>query len=278
MLQFGMPTLIEITSLEDTMQLCKELGLDFVELNMNLPQYQAEHLADISYLKSLQEQYGVGYTIHLDENLNVCDFNKAVADAYTDTVVRAIKAAKAIGVSVLNMHMNHGVHFTLPDRKVQLFEQYFENYMSAWKKFRDVCECEINGADIKICMENTDGYRSYEKSAIAFLLQSDVFGLTWDIGHSNAAKNVDEAFILEHRDRLCHFHIHDSQGKQDHMTLGTGEIDLEQRLSVAEEGQCRCVVETKTVAALKESVKWIESRRYHHKKAGFYNVNAGTGV
>ena len=62
------------------------------------------------------------------------------------------------------------------------------------------------------------------------------------------------------------------------MTLGTGEIDLEQRLSVAEEGQCRCVVETKTVAALKESVKWIESRRYHHKKAGFYNVNAGTGV
>lgn len=145
----------------------------------------------------------------------------------------------------MNMHMNHGVHFTLPNQKVQLFEQYFEEYMGAWEEFRSVCEQEAEGSDIKICIENTDGYKSYEKSAIAFLLQSDVFGLTWDIGHSNAAGNVDEPFILEHQDKLYHFHIHDSLGKQDHMTLGTGEIDLGQRLDLAEKCQCRCVVETK---------------------------------
>jgi hypothetical protein len=34
---FGMPTLIELYGLEETMELCLELGLDFVELNMNLP-------------------------------------------------------------------------------------------------------------------------------------------------------------------------------------------------------------------------------------------------
>ncbi|MDE7332996.1 MAG: hypothetical protein K2O16_12320 [Lachnospiraceae bacterium] len=81
------------------------LDLSFVELNMNLPQYQAECLENIPYLKSLQEQYQIGYTIHLDENLNVCDFNKAVAKAYTDTVVRTIQVAKALEVPVLNMHM-----------------------------------------------------------------------------------------------------------------------------------------------------------------------------
>lgn len=37
-----MPTLIELNSLEDTIQLCKELQLSFIELNMNLPQYQIE--------------------------------------------------------------------------------------------------------------------------------------------------------------------------------------------------------------------------------------------
>lgn len=78
-LQFGMPTLIETAGLEDAMKLCGELGLDFVELNMNLPQYQAEGLEDTAYLKSMQQKYQVGYTIHLDENLNVCDFNRAVA-------------------------------------------------------------------------------------------------------------------------------------------------------------------------------------------------------
>lgn len=178
MLQFGMPTLIEIDSLEVTMQLCEELGLDFVELNMNLPQYQAERLEDVGYLRQLQEKYGIGYTIHLDENLNVCDFNKAVAKAYMDTVVRAIRTAKALEVPILNMHMNHGVHFTLPDKTVQLFEQYFEEYMKTWKEFREVCERTVDGADLKICIENTDGYRRYERSAVEYLLQSDVFCLT----------------------------------------------------------------------------------------------------
>ena len=86
MLQFGMLTLIEVDRLADTMELCKELSLSFVELNMNLPQYQADCLENISYLKSLQDKYQIGFTIHLDENLNVCDFNKAVAKAYVDTV------------------------------------------------------------------------------------------------------------------------------------------------------------------------------------------------
>lgn len=261
-IKFGMPTLIELDSLEETMGLCRELGLDFVELNMNLPQYQAKGLEDTAYLKSLQQKYQVGYTIHLDENLNVCDFNQAVSDAYTGTVERAVRAAKAIGASVLNMHMNHGVYFTLPDRKVHLFERYFRQYMQSWKKFRDVCERAAEGSDIIICIENTDGYREYEKEAIEFLLESKVFGLTWDIGHSNGVGDIDEPFIMAHRDRLHHFHIHDGLGRQNHMTLGTGEIDLRQRLQIAEECGCRCVVETKTAQALRESVGWLAAQEF----------------
>lgn len=257
MLQFGMPTLIEIESLEETMQLCKELGLSFVELNMNLPQYQIEHLEDTSYLKALNKKYQIGYTIHLDENLNVCDFNKAVAGAYIDTVDRTIQVAKALDVPVLNMHMNHGVHFTLPDRKIQLFAQYFDDYMESWKKFCTLCEKSIGDSGIKICIENTNGYRDYEKSAIEYLLQSEVFGLTWDIGHSNAVANIDEKFILANSGKLCHFHVHDSLGKNDHMTLGTGEIDLAQRFRIAKDCQCRCVIETKTIEALNKSVLWL---------------------
>lgn len=257
-----MPTLIEIESLEETMVLCKELGLSFVELNMNLPQYQVEHLGDTTYLKELKEKYQIGYTIHLDENLNVCDFNKGVARAYMDTVARTISVAKALDVPVLNMHMNHGVHFTLPERKIQLFEQYFEDYIESWKRFCTLCEQSIGNSDIKICIENTNGYRDYEKSAIEYLLRSEVFGLTWDVGHSNATSNIDEKFILANRDKLCHFHIHDSLGKNDHMTLGTGEIDLAQRLSIAKDCQCRCVVETKTIEALNKSVHWLRKNEY----------------
>jgi len=37
-MQYGMPTLIETNSIEECAALCKELHLDFIELNMNLPQ------------------------------------------------------------------------------------------------------------------------------------------------------------------------------------------------------------------------------------------------
>ena len=43
-MQFGMPTLIENDTLADNIALCRELGLSFVELNMNFPEDQVEKL------------------------------------------------------------------------------------------------------------------------------------------------------------------------------------------------------------------------------------------
>ena len=70
---------------------------------------------------------------------------------------------------------------------------------------------------------------------------------------------MDEEFLMQRKDRLYHFHIHDGLENKNHQTLGTGEIDLHQRLGIARECGCRCVVETKTVEALRESVLWLRN-------------------
>ena len=125
------------------------------------------------------------HTIHLDENINVSDFNSLVAKAYMETVERTIQVAKKLEIPILNMHMNHGVHFTLPERKVKLFEQYRETYLKSITGFRDMCEQTIGHDDIHICIENTDGFMDYEKEAIELQLQSKVFALTWEIGRAH---------------------------------------------------------------------------------------------
>lgn len=256
-MKFGMPTLIENNNIEETALLCYELGLDFIELNMNLPQYQVEALEETAKFQSLAKKYEIFYTIHLDENLNVCDFNRAVTSAYLETVRRTIEAAKKLCAPVINMHMNHGVHFTLPNKKVQLFEKYNKNYMADIKEFRKICDSALEGSNIKISIENTDGYREYEKAAIEYLLESDAFTLTWDIGHSHACENIDELFMLGYIDKLKHFHIHDAIGKNNHLILGNGEIDIIERLSIAKKCGARCVLETKTIDALRKSVSWL---------------------
>ena len=273
-MQFGMPTLIENRTLEDNVNLCRELGLSFIELNMNFPEYQVEKLEETENLTALAEEAGIYYTIHLDENLNIADFNSLVTDAYLETVRRAIGAAKKLlflressrliptQPLTINMHMHHGIFITLPDRKVQMYDRDFDTYMHSFAVFRDKCEEWIGDADIRITVENTDGFREYEKKAIEFLLESPKFGLTWDIGHSKATGEKDVPFILEHKDRLIHFHIHDGkeQPPKNHLALGDGEIDLADRLKLAEKSNARCVLETKTIEALKKSVMWLKQR------------------
>ncbi len=256
-LHYGMPTLIETSTLEECAKLCAELGLDFIELNMNLPQYQLDKI-DVDYFKSIADKYGIYYTIHLDENLNVCDFNTYVADAYKKTVADAIKIAKLLNVRVLNMHMAKGVYFTLPDRKVLLFSEYKDRYLESIVDFRDMCENAIGGADIKICIENCDGYEVFQKEAIEILLESQVVALTFDVGHNHGIGGTDEEFIMKHKERLTHIHLHDAKGRKNHLTLGTGEMDIEKYLSLAKEQNCRVVLETKTIAGLKQSVEWLK--------------------
>ncbi len=273
MIQYGMPTLIENRTPEDNADLCSSLGLKFIELNMNFPEYQADQLEQTDRLIRIAEEAGIYYTIHLDENLNIADFNALVSEAYLETVRRSIEVTKKLMCLrdrfgdrsqplTLNMHMNHGIYITLPDRKVQMYDRDFDTYMRSFSVFRDKCEEWIGDSDVRIAVENTDGFRGYEKKAIEFLLESPKFGLTWDIGHSKATGEKDVPFILEHRDKLIHFHIHDGseQPPKNHLALGDGEIDLKDRLKLAESMNARCVLETKTIEALKKSVKWLEER------------------
>ena len=273
-MQFGMPTLIENRTLEENAALCETLGLRFIELNMNFPEYQVDRLEQTEELIRIGNQHGLYYTIHLDENLNIADFNPLVARAWLETVRRTIFAAKVLlplrdryGDSrqplTLNMHMHHGIYITLPDRKAYMYERDFETYMESFAAFRSLCEEWIGGSDIMMAIENTDGFREYEKKAMAFLLESPKFGLTWDIGHSKATHEKDVPFLMEHQEKLIHFHIHDGTETppRNHLALGDGEIHLKERLRTAKKSHARCVLETKTVQALKQSVQWLRNNR-----------------
>ena len=271
MLEFGMPTLIENRTLEDNISLCNEMGLSFIELNMNFPEYQIDKMENIDWFYKKADEAGIYYTIHLDENLNVADFNPLVRAAYLETVHRTIEVAKHFvelknkygkreQPLIINMHMHHGIYITLPDKKVQMNERDFDVYMEYFLFFIKACEEWIGDSDIRIAIENTSGFREYEKSAIERMLKSDCFVMTWDIGHSKATGETDVPYILSHKEKLSHFHIHDGSETppKNHLALGDGEIDLMDRLNVAKACNARCVLETKTIKALRKSVEWLK--------------------
>ena len=174
---FGMPTLIENKSLEEDVKLCERLGLSFVELNMNFPQYQVDRLENTEVLRSAAEKAGIFYSIHMEEDFDIATFNPLTAEAYLETMRRTIRVAKKLSELnpedspfIINMHMVHGIHITLPDQKVMLYESRKEEYLDAFLRFRTLVEEWIGSEKILVTIENTDGFKPYETEAIGLLL------------------------------------------------------------------------------------------------------------
>ena len=260
-MQFGMPTLIESKTIEETAALCRELGLAFIEFNMDLPDYQIDRLTS-ARLAQTAEKYGIYYTIHLEDTAYPWNFNKRIAEGYTETVLQTIEVAKQLFVPVLNMHFHQGEYFTLPDRKAYLFEEYREEYLQKLTAFRDACTAAINGADIKICVENTRSFKlDFVAEGIAILLKSPIFALTFDTGHNAGNNFLQQPLIEHHIDRLSHMHLHDySKTRSAHLPLGEGELDLMKYLDLSKANDCRVVLEVKTADGLRRSVNWLKTR------------------
>ena len=251
-MDFGMPFLLENNSLEECAALCQRLRLSFVELNANYPACQN---LNADTLRNLAERYGIYFTLHIEEECDPFTFNHRVRTAWLNTVRDAIDLAKDAGVQLLNMHLPKGVYITLPDRRVYLYNNYDAAYHEAVTSFRHMVEEAIGDSRIHLCIENTDGFAPHELAALEFLLESPLFGLTLDIGHSHGVGNVDIPFYEKHADRLIHMHGHDALGRRNHLALGDGEINLKDRFSWAARNGARIVLETKTIAALEESLR-----------------------
>lgn len=251
----GMPSMIELNTVAESVALCKELGLSFLELNTNFPQHQP-HLLDPSELIALAGDAGIFYTIHLNDDLHVAEFNPHVAKGYCDSVLETIVFAKKIGAPVLNMHLSGGAYYTMPDRRIRFYEAYEDEYLRGMSNFRDLCTEAVGDAPIRVCVENTTGYLPFQLKALDILLESPVFGLTLDIGHNCCAGNVDEPFILTHADRLHHMHLHDvADGRKDHLPFGAGDLELTKYIALADNRTA--VVEVKTIAGLRQAIDWL---------------------
>lgn len=256
-MKFGMPTLVECKDIFECADVAVKNKLDFIEINMSFPQYQASSMSTDS-LVSLSKRTGLFFTIHADEQLNPFDFNPAVSECYFGVMRDTIRFAKAIGAPIINMHLLKGVYVTLPGKVVLLTDVYFEDYVTRVRTFIKMCEREIGGAPLNITIENVDSnpFTDSQLKALELFMKSPVFALTLDTGHEMCLKNADSHVFSRYPDKLLHMHLHDSDGKSCHHALGDGKLDISAKLSALKGNTC--LIEVKTIAGLEKSIKFLE--------------------
>ncbi len=251
-----MPTLLEFESLEDNVRFCHDHKLKFVEVNMNMPEFQVEAM-DRDHLRHLMETYGVYFTFHMADNMDIANFQEEVRLVNVDLVKRTLEFAESIGSPIVNMHMQKGVYFTLPDRKVYIYQKYLERYLSYVHEFHSQMNVMLKGMNVNLAVENTGDFnREFIRSSTEELISQPNIVMTYDIGHDHSFGN-DREFIIDHLDKIRHMHIHDAIGEDHHLALGSGEMKLERYIGFAKNYDIRCVIEAKTIKALTESIEQL---------------------
>lgn len=260
-LSFGMPTLIELPNIDANVRLCKDLGLSFIELNMDLPMCQpntlpAEKLAEYS-------QHGIHFTIHLPEKLDLATFQEDIRTGHIACLIRTIEWARRAGIDKLTMHIGPGVYFTLPQGKMWLYEKHRKSFLANLQASIDkVLSCAAR-ADVTLLIENTGSFRrGFVQEAIEMLLARHPgnLGLTWDVGHDAESGYADSPFFRRQLDRVAHMHLHDFDGRSAHQALFAGSVDIPAVIDLARLRQATVVIETKTVSSLRASIEALRFR------------------
>lgn len=253
----GMPALIEMPRLADLVDLCQELELSFVELNMNMPENCPEALDPLE-VRDAGRRAGIEFTLHSPDELDLGSLHPTVREGHLGRMREALGWCAQAEVKVLNMHLSPGIYFTLPDRRVWIYERYEDEFTAnLWSAYQEMLPlAKASGVDV--CTENVNNFDlPFVAQAIEELCCLDPFHLTWDVGHDARSGFKERELLLKHEDRIRHMHLHDYNGKSDHQVPGTGMVDIPAMLDFARRKGIRVLVETKTPGALRESVRAV---------------------
>lgn len=254
----GMPTLIELGIIENQIQFAKSLDLNFIELNLDLPYFQTEELSSVK-LKELSEKNNIFFTLHLPENLDFGCFQTEIRNGNLAYLQKIIIWAAEAEIKTIVMHLNNGIHFSLPEQKVQLYEEYSKEYLTNIVDSLTVISNMANAHNIIICIENTGNFKlKYIELALKTILKYDNIYLTRDVGHEIRSSGHDTPLLEKYQHKIKHLHLHMAICKTDHLPIIEQNEQISYSLEFAKIRNCSVVIEVKTKEDLKRSVEFLK--------------------
>jgi sugar phosphate isomerase/epimerase len=264
----GMPTMAELPTLESNLQLARGLGLGLVELNMNLPQYGPQGMA-ADRVRQAAEAAGLELTLHLPEEIDLASFQPAIRQGNLACCIEAVRWCGRAGIRLVNLHLAPGVYFTLPDRRMWLYEEYRPAFLDSLTTSFTALTAAADESGVTVCLENAGNFQmEFVQQAVEHLLAAQPrLRLTWDVGHDAATGFHERPLFEKHRDRIGHLHLHDCDGRESHRVLFTGVVDIKAMLDLARSLDVAAVIEVKTPSSLTESIRHLDERGLHGKGA-----------
>lgn len=249
-----MPQLYEYDTIEDNLKLAKELGLDFIELNLNFSYCRNE--METKKVFGLLKKYNLEATLHFYDEADFASYDEVV-EAYLSLLNKYASLGKGY-IKNINMHLIAGPVVTISGVKNYIYEKEYASYITRlinnFKKALKIC----NENGINMVIENTDNIPVFMKKTYIDLYNAG-FRFCYDIGHDflsfDIVYNINKQLNLP----FDEFHIHDGTRNKCHLSLGKGEIDIKKFKILADINNAYVVLEVKQKSDLIESVPIFKS-------------------
>ncbi len=196
-------------------------SLNDVEHLEILPEYTPSSNKELNFFFNLQKQYR--FIIHATFlDLTVLSPHQVINSASLSILKKNYQFGLNIGAEVFTVHAGYMPKFWEK-------EQVKKNIANM------VTELQIN-EKMPVCVENLPEKWSIQIPFPCTLEHienvSKITNLTIDVGHLLKSGTDPCGVIEKYCDRICNIHLHDAVKGQDHMQLGTGDLDLDKLLLV----------------------------------------------
>ena len=246
-----MPILVEFHSLSENIDLCKKLDLDFIELNLDIPYCFIDRL-DTNSLKNNN------FTIHLSEKFDVGELNNSLRNFYLNEIEKIISFGIKYNIFKYNLHLDPGIHFSLPNKKIFIYEEYIDDYLRAYEDSCNILSKLANKYNSTILFENVK-VESYTLKVIDIIAKYDNLFFTLDLGHNIRYGNLAKEKFMEYSNKIKHIHLHDFNGSKDHQELFTGLLNVKEELNFCKQHNLDVLIEVKRKEELINSVNKLRN-------------------
>ncbi|MBE6130704.1 MAG: sugar phosphate isomerase/epimerase [Erysipelotrichaceae bacterium] len=220
-MKLGMPILFEYDSLIDNVKLAKQLGFEFIELNLNFSCCRDE-LSNKEIIEYLINS-DLEFTIHFFDEFDAASYDEVV-EGYIKILENYLELSKDLNIKLLNIHLNEGPIVTISGIKNYLYEKEYNLYISKLKNNLSKIKKLLNKYNIELVLENVKTPNFIVNTYIDLVKEG--FSFNYDIGHDYIDKNIIIDLIDKHNLKFNEFHFHDAMNKKCHLVLGEGNMNL----------------------------------------------------
>jgi len=221
-MKIGMPILAELGTVKQHIDLCRELGLDFVELNMHYPCCMDDNI-DWNLIHSCKDIF---FTVHMNAVIEAGELDEQIRKMFMDYSIATMRTfIEKAGIRKFNFHLTRGGRTPLPHGSAYTFTLFRQEYMAALKRSFDELSAFARDTGAEICFENITA-QPFLVDAFELLFTYPNLHATFDVGHDAKGDDALGKLFMHHPHKVRHMHLHDYNGTVDHRELGTGHLDI----------------------------------------------------